>query len=140
MIEPRNRRRDRKSSPRTSRSPNPHAGEHSLSLAGVEYLLRPSHAAIVAIEQGTGASLLQLVRDGNVGALTQQDLGIIAQELIRAGAVEDDTATKHVQAATLEKLIYAEGTAKATIALALCLSDAASGGRTATGEAKPAAA
>lgn len=133
MIEQR-KRRTRPSTARSTTTANPHAGEHTLTLAGVDYLLRPSHAAIVAIEQGTGATLLQLVRDGNVGALSQQDLGVIAQELIRAGAGEEDTATRHVGAAALEKLIYTEGTAKATIALALCLSDAASGGRTASGE------
>lgn len=119
---------------------NKERGEHSLTLAGVTYLLRPSHEAIVAIESQCGASLLTLARDGNAGALGVQELGIIAAELIKAGAAKDDEATAHVGAERIGKLIFENGLASVTARLTLCLIDAATGGRTAEGNVKAATA
>ena len=50
-------------------SANPHRGEHELVLGERTYLLRPSWAAIDAIERKTERSLTELVRMGNGGAL-----------------------------------------------------------------------
>ncbi|CAN5368418.1 hypothetical protein BH10PSE14_BH10PSE14_04340 [soil metagenome] len=130
------RARSPRKAPSTGPSANAQRGEHILKLSGVDYLLRPSHQAIVAIEEQTGATLLTLVRDGNVGALSQGDLGIIAAQLIRAGAKADDELTRNVGADRLAQMIYEHGVASATIRLTLCLADAANGGRTASGEAK----
>ena len=47
---------------------NPTRGEHELLLAGVRYRLRPSHQALLAIEQKTEHSLVELVRLGNPSA------------------------------------------------------------------------
>jgi hypothetical protein len=130
MIDKRTRRPRKAQATRSAA--NPHAGEHNLVLAGTSYLLRPAHSAIVAIEEATGKTLLTLARDGSVGNLASAELGLIACELIRAGATNE--ADRYVNAERLEQLIYEEGTAVVTVVLALCLSDAASGGRTASGE------
>jgi hypothetical protein len=111
-------------------------GEHELTLGGVTYCLRPSHPALKAIEKKTGRSNLALVRLGNVGDLTNEQMGIIAAELIRAGA--QDAMTRAVSAERVGELIFEEGAATAGMRLTLCLLDAAAGGRTASGEAKAA--
>lgn len=116
----------------------PERGEGELELDGVRYRLRPSHAAIRAIERRTDRSLLALVRMGNVGDLPLASLGIIAAELIRAGA--EDEMTRSVSADHLEELILEEGIPGANARLTLVLLDAATGGRTASGEVKAAAA
>jgi hypothetical protein len=119
---------------------NAQRGEHELTLDGVTYRLRPSHDAIVGIEEVTGRSIMDLYRAGNVGGLTLTQLGQIAGELIRAGAAENDTLTAQVDDERIGELIYEEGVFRAMARLTLCLVDAASGGRTASGEAKAAPA
>ena len=122
------------------RAANAQRGEHELALAGVTYRLRPSHDAIVAIEDVTGRSVMDLYRAGNVGALTLTQLGQIAGELIRAGAEDGDELTAQVDDERIGQLIFEEGVFRAMARLTLCLVDAASGGRTASGEAKAAPA
>lgn len=122
------------------RAANAQRGEHELTLAGVTYRLRPSHDAIVAIEEVTGRSIMDLYRAGNVGGLTLTQLGQIAGELIRAGASETDELTAQVDDERIGELIFEEGVFRAMARLTLCLVDAASGGRTASGEAKAAPA
>lgn len=117
---------------------NPDRGEHEIELAGIRYCLRPSHAAMRAIEDATERSTLDLFRAGNTGSLSIETLGIIAAELIRAGA--EDELTRQVNADRISELIFEEGLHKAMARLTLCLIDAASGGRTASGEAKAALA
>jgi hypothetical protein len=113
---------------------NPDRGEHELALAGVDYRLRPSRQAIRAIESQTGLSLLALVRLGNSGELSTDHLGIIACQLIRAGA--EDEMTARVDADRLAELIFEHSIVTATARLTAALCDAALGGRTASGEAK----
>lgn len=113
-------------------------GEHMLDLAGVSYRLRPSHQAMRAIEAKTERSSLELVRMGNVGALSLDQLGAIAAELIRAGA--EDEMGRAVHADRIGELIYEQGVAGVTFRLTAVLADAVSGGRKASGEAKAAAA
>lgn len=117
---------------------NAERGEHELQLAGVTYRLRPSHTAMVALEKRTEKSTLALIRLGNAGELSLAHLGVIAAELIRAGAQDD--IGRHVDAERIGELIYEEGLPQVTSRLTLCLLDAATGGRTASGEAKGAAA
>ncbi|MFN3517952.1 MAG: GTA-gp10 family protein [Sphingomonas sp.] len=113
-------------------------GEHMLDLAGASYRLRPSHQAMRAIEAKTERSSLELVRMGNVGALSLDQLGTIAAELIRAGA--EDEMTRSVHPERIGELIYEQGVAGVTFRLTAVLADAVSGGRKASGEAKAAAA
>lgn len=126
---------------------NPERGEHDLALPGKTYRLRPSHSALKAIERETGTSILALVRLGNVGELTLEQLGIVGAELIRAGADENDSMTAAVDAERIEELIFENegpngvgGLPYAQSILTLCLLDAATGGRTVSGEAKAAPA
>jgi len=115
---------------------NPHRGEHELELGGVTYLLRPSFSAISTIEQKTERTTLELLRMGNAGALPLAIAGTIAAELIRAGADAKDELTKRVSAGKISELIYEHGIGKVVARLTLCLLDAATGGRTAQGEAR----
>ncbi|CAD7336115.1 gene transfer agent family protein [Sphingomonadales bacterium 58] len=124
---------------RATKSPaNPERGEHELVLAGITYRLRPSHSAIVAIERATGLSIMDLFRAGNTGSLSLQQMGTVAGELIRAGA--EDELTAQVDDDRIGELIFEEGVHRAMARLTLCLIDAASGGRKASGEAKAAPA
>lgn len=113
---------------------NPDRGEHELALAGETYRLRPSRQAIRACESQTGLSLLALVRLGNTGELTVDQLGAIACQLIRAGA--EDELARNVDADRLADLIFEEGIVGITSRLTSALCDAALGGRRASGEAK----
>jgi hypothetical protein len=117
---------------------NANRGEHELTLAGVTYRLRPSHAAMQAIEAKTEQSLLVLLRLASVGNLTLDQVGEVAAELIRAGADEADQITRHVGAKRIGQLIYEEGLPRVMARLTVCLADAASGGRDAEGNAKAA--
>jgi hypothetical protein len=58
---------------------NPERGEHELALPGKTYRLRPSHAALKAIELQTGESTLALVRLGNVGGSRSSSSGSSAR-------------------------------------------------------------
>lgn len=117
---------------------NPSRGEHELELAGVVYRLRPSRAALREIEAQAKTAFLDLARLGSVGQLTLAQLGIIAAGLIRAGA--EDAATRHVSPDRLEDLIFEEGVSGVTARVTLCLVDAGTGGRDASGNAKAATA
>jgi hypothetical protein len=119
---------------------NAERGEHEIVLAGKAYRLRPSHNAVRAIEQTTGRSTMALVRLGNTGELTLEQLGAVAAELIRAGADEADTMTRSVDAERIEELIFEEGLPQAQARITLVLLDASTGGRAASGEAKAAPA
>uniref|UniRef100_UPI0035CC477F GTA-gp10 family protein n=1 Tax=uncultured Sphingomonas sp. TaxID=158754 RepID=UPI0035CC477F len=119
---------------------NADRGEHELLLGGVTYRLRPSFTAIGAIERKTGIKLLPLARMGNTGDISLADLAIISVELIRAGAEPDDMLTANVGAEAIGQMIYEQGVADVTLAIFRCLLDAATGGRTASGEAKAATA
>lgn len=119
---------------------NAERGEHELTLAGITYRLRPSHGALKTIETKIGRATLSLIRLGNASDLTLSQLGVIAAEFIRVGANPDDRFTRNISAERIEELIFEEGLPHATARLTLCLLDAATGGRTASGEAKAAEA
>lgn len=129
-------RRARRAGPKA----NPARGEHELVLAGVPYRLRPSHTALETIEEETDLSTLQLIQLAGRGALKRRDAGIVAAELIRAGAEPGDQLTRSVDAERIAELIHEEGLAKVFAVLVVCLHDAATGGRTSSGEAKAAPA
>lgn len=116
---------------------NPDRGEHEIVLAGATYRLRPSHAAVRAIERKTGHTAIELYSMGNRGGISLENLGRAVGELIRAGAEDELTAAIHDD--KVEELIFEQGLHSAMARVTLCLIDAASGGRTASGEAKAAA-
>lgn len=115
---------------------NPVRGEHELPLGAKTYLLRPSYAAISAIESKTGRALPELVGMGNSGAMPLSVAGIVGAALIRAGAGDKDAMTRGVSAERIAEMIFEQGLPGAIARLTLCLLDAATGGRTASGEAK----
>lgn len=117
---------------------NPSRGEHTVTLLGTQYRLRPTRAAVRAIEERTGKSVLELVRIGDAGGLHLAQLGIIAAQLVHAGA--EDDLTRMITAERFEDLIYETGVTGPTARFTLCLLDAATGGRTASGNAQAAAA
>jgi hypothetical protein len=115
---------------------NKQRGEGDLALAGKAYRLRPSHDALEAIEDQTGKSIIALARMGNRCDMTLRQVGIVGAELIRAGAEEGDSFTQNVEASRISELAIEEGLHKVQPVLTLVLMDAATGGRTSTGEAK----
>jgi hypothetical protein len=115
---------------------NPERGEHEVRLGGVTYVLRPSYAAIRAIENKTGSSICQLAAYAQTGALHLDDCAISVAELIRAGAKPDDVITANVSDERIGELIYEAALPGVAAVLTICLIDAASGGRTSAGERK----
>ncbi len=117
-------------------SANPARGEHTLTLAGTTYVMRPTYDAIVAIEDALDLTALELARAGAEGRLGCNVLGVIVAELVRAGAAPDDRLTANVTADALARLIYEEGRAKVGTVITVVLSGAVMGGHKATGEPK----
>lgn len=115
---------------------NPARGEHSITLAGQLYLLRPSAAASFAIEEELGLSLMEVFTACNGMALSYQQVGVVLKHYIQAGAKEGDALTRNVNAERLAELAYEEGAAPVFVTLAMVLMDAIGGGRTASGEAR----
>lgn len=111
-------------------------GEDEIVLDGATYVLRPSHQALVLIEQQTGHAIMALIQMAALGELKLETLGIIAAEMIRAGASDDDEATKHVSDERIAELIMEAGIPHVAATLVVVLTDAATGGRTASGERK----
>lgn len=134
MVSPKRPAARQQRKPRSQANAN--RGEHSLTLAGKTYRLRPSYAAVVEIEEQLGRSAMELLRAANTMTLNFTDQGVIAAELIRAGAEEGDDLTRNVSAERIGELIFEEGTANALVALTVVLASAVTGGRTVSGEAK----
>lgn len=117
-----------------SDAPIAERGEDEIVLAGVTYRLRPSHAALRAIERKTERSTIELYSLGNRGGLTIVQLGQILGALIRAGAAEG-SLERHVNDERIEELVFEAGLHSAMARVTLMLIGAASGGRTSSGEA-----
>lgn len=116
-------------------------GEVSLSLEGVEYVLRPSYEAIMEVEDQTGKGILDLARDAQSGDLTLRQVSQVAAAFIRAGGrAKQDNAAAHVSAKRVGELIYeAENGAVYVMGiLRAVLLAAATGGYNGQGEVKPA--
>lgn len=119
---------------------NAERGEHEITLGGKTYRMRPSHAAVREIERKTERSAMGLLRLGNTGDLSVDQLGIIGGAFIRAGAGDGDTLTANVDDERIGELIYEQGLPHASAVITMALLDAATGGRKASGERKAAAA
>lgn len=117
----------------TGRSANPTRGEYSLMLGGRKYLLRPSFSAQVAIENALDKTYFELAAAAQSAAIKIQDAAVVVAELVNAGT--DDPLSK-VSAERVGEMIYEAGMPSIAPVLAVCLIDALSGGRTASGEVK----
>lgn len=118
---------------------NPARGEFSLKLGSKSYRLRPSFAAMQAIEARTGRSIVALTRAANHADLTLAEIGIVAATLIRAGASEDDLGARNADAERIGELAYEEGREAVMPRLLVALVAAVTGGVTAAGEPKASA-
>ena len=135
MLEEKPRRRRPRTAPHRAAPANKDRGEHSLTLGGIAYRLRPSHTALAEVEQELGA-IYSLWRRANGFDLTYEEIGILLAALIRAGASPDDRLTAHVSASRIAELVFEEGVANVLPFLVLVLADAITGGRTVEGELK----
>ncbi|NKI99588.1 GTA-gp10 family protein [Novosphingobium sp. SG707] len=113
---------------------NPVRGEVLLTLGGVEYRLRPTCEAALAIEEALDSSMLALCQRAGAVALGYRDLAVIAGAFIRAGAEPDDKLTANTNDEALERLIYAEGQIKVIGILSAVMTNVVSGGYTPSGE------
>jgi hypothetical protein len=122
---------------------NKDRGEVELILDGTPYVLRPSYEAIAAFEADTGRGLLELAKLADAGTLTSSEVAAIAVRSIQAhGRATKDAMLTGVNARKIGELIVETpgGMMLAMRTLALMLFRAATGGYTASGEAKAAAA
>lgn len=107
-----------------------------------DYVLRPSHEAIMAIERQT-RPLFQLSSAAEAGALTLEEQAICVVELMKAYGTanpEDELASDY-RGANVKKvgaLIHEAGSFRICARLYLVLSGALFGGYTASGEVKAA--
>lgn len=125
---------------------NPVRGEMTFDLDGADYVLRPSFEAIVAIEEQTGKTQVELAQMASDGRLTVMDAAVVVTECIKAqgrallAAGQDDQRMTAFNKKTVGELIQSSpgGVVLATQKLALLLFMAASGGYTPKGEVKAA--
>ena len=72
--------------PRSSRVANPARGEMSLTMGGQDFILRPTHEAVLAIEEELDMSSSQIAMASRSMRLKMREVGVIIGALIRAGA------------------------------------------------------
>lgn len=121
------------------RAANEERGEITLVLDGADFVLRPSHEAIMAFEEATGKGLLQLARDAISGVLRTAEVAYIAAECIRAwGRATGQKSAQGVNAPRIAELIQESelGVRGAMDTIAAVLALASTGGYTAQGEVK----
>jgi hypothetical protein len=123
---------------------NDSRGETSLSLEGVDYVLRPSYAACKEIESRLGRSLVELTAAAERQALSLDDLSVIAECMVRAwGNAPDGDETperrtaKSVKADRLGELMFVEGLPRSQMRIYVALAEAVTGGVDASGKKKP---
>ncbi|MEP2103095.1 MAG: hypothetical protein ABJP02_04875 [Parasphingorhabdus sp.] len=104
-------------------------GEVVLTLAGEDYVLRPSYQACSKIEELTGQSLMQLAIHADGQTLPMQEAAIVATEFIRAWGRETETKSiMGVKPERVGELMFDEGMMKVIPRLAICLAGAVTGG------------
>lgn len=103
---------------------NPEAGEVAIHLAGREWTLRPTYAAIVEIENATGQSIMQLSRSLMAKEWSAQQLVAIVAAGLRAGG------ERGVRTEDVGEYVLREGFASPALltAIALFLRNALTGG------------
>lgn len=118
-------------------------GEVSIELGSParEFVLRPSFAAVQAIEARTGKGMVRLAEDCRAGNLTLADTATIVTEMIRAqGQAAGDSMLAAVHPDRIAEMIHetAGGLAATQGKVNVVLFWAVTGGYRATGELKPA--
>jgi hypothetical protein len=116
-------------------------GQLSVTLDGIETMLRPSRQAISNIERATGLGLTQLATQSGSLALSVEQAGMCVAELMKAYGVFDPEAGASYKAPKPEKcadLIYESGPVDVQRRLAVIFVGALTGGYTASGEPKAA--
>lgn len=109
-------------------SANPIRGEAEIVLDGVTYVLRPSFAAMAAIERGSGKSLMQLAQASTDG-LPLETLALIVTECVRAhGRETGDAGLAAWKTDRVAELIFRSGIFPALTACQEVLLAALSGG------------
>ncbi len=90
---------------------NPHRGEISVTLDGVEYVLRPTAQAMVSIEERLNIGILALIaRAYEKRDIRLTDIAVIIAEGIRAQGREiDDKMMANVSTDKIKDLVFAEG-------------------------------
>ncbi|WP_052730460.1 GTA-gp10 family protein [Sphingomonas sp. SRS2] len=123
-------------------SANEIRGEQAILLDGITHVMRPSWAALQAIEDATGMSIVELGARAEMGRLRGLQIAVVVTECIKADlrhhgkSREADAWDVNVVAA---KLMEADGGLVAAIKqLPPFLRDAVTGRYTAKGEAKAA--
>lgn len=116
-------------------------GEITVPLEGIEYVLRPSYAAIMAIERQTGRSLFDLAGEATSGRMTIADMGVICAEMMHAYGREDPecemaSTYKGAKPERIASLIYETGGPRVSARIAVLLMGALTGGYTASGKIK----
>ncbi|MGE3304282.1 MAG: hypothetical protein AB7M12_14350 [Hyphomonadaceae bacterium] len=112
-------------------------GEVDLTLDGTQFVLRPSHTAMIAIEKATGKSCLALAGLAHDGEITLGDATIITTEMIKAwGVSRNDPVASNVDAQRIGELIHEFGLMKVVMRIALVLTNAVTGGVKADGTPK----
>jgi hypothetical protein len=115
---------------------NSERGEVSITLEGVEYVLRPAYEALTAIEEQTGQPLLNLAAAADGNELSINHTAIVVTECIKAWGRENGKPQyEQFNAKRIGKLLYDEGLLKAQPRVALVLWAALTGGHK-PGEAK----
>ena len=114
-------------------------GEFALLLDGVEYVLRPTYEAIVAIEKACARSISELARAAFDRSLSIEHAALVAVHCIRAwGRETGDKGAQFAAPPRIGSLIVGAGTHTVFPALATALTLAATGGVDPdTGKARP---
>jgi Phage tail tube protein, GTA-gp10 len=113
-------------------------GEISITLDGVEAVLRPSRDAIRKIEEATGFGLVRLCTLAGSGDLTLDQCAKVLVPLLRAGARENDIGMKNANESRVGDLVMESelGLLAVLKRIEVVLWLAATGGYDATGEPK----
>lgn len=116
---------------------NGERGEITVSLEGVDHVLRPSFEAQVAIERQCGRSIEQLAQAAGEGALTINDAAIVVTECVKAfGRATGDSTMGAYTSQRVGECIVEAGKLGIVKRLELLLYLAATGGYTASGEVR----
>jgi hypothetical protein len=112
-------------------------GEVDIELDGQKFVLRPSYAAILEVEQKTGKSLIKLATMAGDGDLSLTDTAIVVTAFIQAwGKAVDNSQAEGANASRIGELIQEYGLMQVQLRLTFALSLAATGGCKADGTRK----
>ncbi len=110
-------------------SANSLRGEVTITLEGVDYVLRPDFTAITAIEDQTRQSLQQLAVDADAGRLPLRVLGTVVAECMKGqGRATGNEGLQATKAERVTELLFEAGVLAVSPRVALVLAMALTGG------------